>query len=308
MSVEVLSAAPNRGIDPRPDTLDFLAGLLDQPPVSVPEQALDPKALFMAKNPHLARRLPTLYWHVLDRLTHRRRINELIVGWRDVPCRAFPAHVLRYLGVSTQVSGVKPPPEQSRPVFVANHPSGGLDGLVLLDCLLKHYRVLRVPVNDLLCHLPHLVPVCVPIDGFRTRRDVKSRLDEAFACDAPILLFPAGRTARMQAGRLREAPWHKLPVVMTQRHARPIVPVHIDCRNSRRFYLIHRLRTVFGIRSNLEMLLLVDELMCPDCSKIHVRFGPAITPQAMRTLAGNAREKAAWLRRQTLELARAPHT
>ncbi len=281
---------------------------LDRPPDVVDENCFDLAALFAAKNPVLARRLPGPVWLVLERLSHRRTINQTLYQWRDLPCRAFAGQALKHLGVDYELSGHLPPGEQDRPIFVANHPSGGLEGLVMVDWLLSRYSDLRAPVNDILLNLPHLAPLLFPIDKFRTRRDLQQGLDALFAADKVVLLFPAGRTARRKAGRLLEAEWQKLPAIMAERHNRPLVPVHISGHNSRRFYFVHRVRSALGIRANLELLLLIDELMRPSCRHIRVRVGEPVTPARLKSSAHDHRQRAAWLRSQVLALETRPTT
>lgn len=292
-----------RGAASAPSDIEFgQPARLDRPPDFVAENSFDLQALFAAKNPVLARRLPAAGWRVLERLTHRRTINRILLDWRDLPCRAFAGQALKWLDVDYEVTGEEPPPPQEWPIFVANHPSGGLDGLVMIDWLLGRYADLRTPVNDVLLNLPHLAPLLFPIDKFRPRRDLKQALDALFAMDKVVLLFPAGRTARRRGGEIHEAEWQKLPAMMAQRHHRPIVPVHIDSHNSRRFYLVHRIRTALGIRPNLEMLLLIDELMRPSCHLIRICVGRAIAPAELEASGVDQRQRAAWLRQRVLDL------
>jgi putative hemolysin len=93
-----------------------------------------------------------------------------------------------------------------------------------------------------------------------------------------VLMFPAGRTARFKRRVLTEYPWAKSFVRKSREHGRTIVPVHISGRNSALFYGIWRARTLLGIKPNLEMFLLVDELFKQRGSTITLTIGHPLTP------------------------------
>ena len=167
---------------------------------------------------------------------------------------------LRFLNVSVTVTGRDNLPESPRFVLCANHPTGGIDGLVLMQLLVQRYGGVRVPANDVLTAVPGISDFIVPVDKHGSNAGRIHLYEEAFQSEYPILVFPAGQTARPAGRRLREYPWNKAFVKQARRSGRLIVPVHLSGRNSRHFYLIWQLRRVLRVRPNLEMLLLVDEL------------------------------------------------
>lgn len=57
---------------------------------------------------------------------------------------------------------------------------------------------------------------------------------------------------------------------------RDIIPCHIDGHNSNRFYNISNLRNTLGIKSNIEMLLLVDEMYKQKNKNLTITFGRPI--------------------------------
>ena len=46
----------------------------------------------------------------------------------------------------------------------------------------------------------------------------------------------------------------------SQKYNKPIYPIYISGQNSNRFYKIAKWRSLFGIKINLEMFFLVDEM------------------------------------------------
>ena len=60
---------------------------------------------------------------------------------------------------------------------------------------------------------------------------------------------------------------------------RPIVPIYIEGRLSKTFYRINRWRKRIGIKANIEMFLLADEMYKQKKGKISYVIGQPLTPQ-----------------------------
>jgi putative hemolysin len=293
-SVAVMRLAVQTRADPWPDP----------EPVAVSPTTFDVPALFREKAPEL--RIPAPVLSGVARVVGARRINEGLHAFRDVRPRHFPAACLAHLRVRAEAGARPLPPPGTRPIFVANHPLGGLDGLVLLAFLLRWYPKLVVPVNDVLARIPPLSPFVVPVDKFGGRRAGLRALHDLFASDAAVLVFPAGRTARRVDGRLVDAPWNRLPVAMARRHGRPLVPVHVDGRNSALFYGVATLRRRLGVNANLEMFLLPRELLSPAHRRIGVRVGDVLSPADAAALGQGDEARAAALQALCFDLDDAP--
>ena len=61
----------------------------------------------------------------------------------------------------------------------------------------------------------------------------------------------------------------------------PIVPVHIQGELSPFFYRLSRFREFIGIKANIEMLFLVNELFKQKNTSIKIIFGKAIQPEML---------------------------
>ncbi|MFU8831060.1 MAG: 1-acyl-sn-glycerol-3-phosphate acyltransferase [Wenzhouxiangella sp.] len=249
--------------------------------------------LFEKKNPALHQRLPRSVMTLISRLLRCQYINRELYNMRAIPCRRFPRATLDHLGVELRVDGSVPDPSVSRPVFIANHPLGGLDGLAMLSWMLEQYEQVKVPANDVLATFPHLRPVVAPINQFGSQRNNVNALHECFASSTAILVFPAGRTSRpaIVGGRLSDHPWRKMAVRMARIHQRPLVPVFVSGRNSGLFYGIYHLRRWLGIRTNLEMFLLVREMMRPATHRVALHFGRPIEPSELETLGADDQQR-----------------
>ncbi len=236
--------------------------------------AIDIAAILAERAPDLARRLPPGTYALLRLVLHERLLNALLTGYQSYGPGEFCEAVLDRLRVTVRIENRHYLEAARRPVVCANHPSGGIEGLALILALSRTRGGCLFPGNDLLSLLPPLAPIIVPVDRGRPKRAHAAAFERAFAGDAPILVFPAGVTARVYAGVLREFPWAPTFVTRARRHSRDVLPVWVSGRNSRHFYLIHKLRRTFGVSINVEMTLLLDELLRRRGDRVTLRFGP----------------------------------
>ncbi|MFU8860289.1 MAG: NRDE family protein [Cyclonatronaceae bacterium] len=233
-----------------------------------------------------------------------KSINKILMATRDLDARHFAQALLNHLGVTGRLhsNSIEMPDAESRPLFVANHPTGGLDGLLMLSLLLQYYPSSKMIVNDVLEHISPLRPVIIPVDLYQHSRKSAEILHEAFAGNDALLVFPAGRTGRIHNGLVRDFQWNKMPVRLAQKYNRTIVPVYIKGRNSWRFNTVARLRSLLGITLNLEMLLLAREFLKPANKTFNLFLGEPIRPGAVQKLAGRDSERAEQLRKISEEI------
>jgi 1-acyl-sn-glycerol-3-phosphate acyltransferase len=255
---------------------------------SVTADTLDVGKMLRSKNPQVAARLPSAAIRVLELIAHQRELRTFL---RDVEgCRGceFVERALSWLEIVAEVQGGEYLPPSPRFVLCANHPTGGIDGLVLMRLLCRRYGGVLAPANDLLMGLRGLSELLVPINKYGSNRDRFARLLQAYESSRPILVFPAGRTARVRGGTLagsalREYPWNKAFLKLARRSHRVVLPVGLSGRNSARFYAIWKVRRALGIQPNLEMFLLVDELMRQRGSTRTVVIAPPIDLDSPRS-------------------------
>lgn len=177
-------------------------------------------------------------------------------------------------------------PHEGRLVVVANHPLGGLDGLVLLRTLLDVRPDVKVVANDLLMVFPGLREYFLPYDIF-SRRPQRSNLEaiaRALENDEAVIFFPAAEVARLTWRGIRERKWHPGPVHFARKHGAPVLPVFIGGRNSWLFYLSALLSRP------LSMFLLPREMFGRRGRSIAIKIGDPIPAASLGTAA--LREKA----------------
>ena len=89
-----------------------------------------------SKNPKLLKKIPNFLIRYLKRIVHQNEINDFLKTHQDKIGLDFVAAAIEYFEVSYTVNGLENI-GKGKYIFAANHPLGGLDGLVLMDTIGK---------------------------------------------------------------------------------------------------------------------------------------------------------------------------
>jgi putative hemolysin len=166
---------------------------------------------------------------------------------------------------------------------VSNHPFGGMDGMMLCAELSTRFSEVRIIVNDLLMNLRPLAPLFVPVNKHgRQNARYAQTLRDTLESNAQIATFPAGLCSRRHHGRVADPRWKHSFVKNALESRRDIVPVRFDGELSSFFYNLSNLRSALGIRANIEMLYLPDEMFRQKGRRFEIRFGEPVRWQSLR--------------------------
>ncbi len=250
--------------------------------IEITERFISLERVIASKNKNLLRVIPKFLLNWFKKLIHLEEINAGIYKYRNVIGHGFATEILdKEFGVDVEVVNKHNIPKEGRVIFVANHPLGGADGMALISEIGKVREDILFPVNDVLCNLPTLEPIFVPINKYGVNTRNHDALEEAFAGDGALLFFPAGMVSRKNKGVIRDLDWQKAFVRKAKEYERDIVPVYIDAANTKRFYRLANLRKRLGIRFNYELVLLPDEMFKQKGKKIRLVFGQSIPYQTI---------------------------
>ena len=275
---------------------------MDQSSETKSIRTIDVEAVIRAKNPSLAKAIPTFIINYLKRIIHQDEINEILTTFAHLRDAEFIEATLGYLKISYKVFGEERIPTAGRYIFVSNHPLGGLDGLVFIYEMSKHFINIKFPVNDILTNIDNLSGIFLPVNKHGSQgRDAAKILEETYASDCQILYFPAGLCSRKKRGIIRDLKWHKSFISKSIQHKRDVVPVYFSGRNSNFFYNLANLRTSLGIKSNFEMLFLPNEMFSQKGKEISLVFGKAIPWQTFDN-SRSAVDWAEWVKSKSYEL------
>lgn len=246
---------------------------------------LDLQAILRRRAPGAMRFVPRWVVRRLERTIRQEELNGILR--RTYPKRgsSFARAALHDLGISLEVRGLENIPEEGRFVFASNHPLGGLDGISLISVLGELYgdRNIYFLVNDLLMNVEPLTDVFLPINKYGSQgRKAAAAINDAYAGDAQILIFPAGLVSRLQGKEIKDLAWHKAFVAKALQSGRDIIPLRFEGSNSMKFYRRARLRKRLGIRINLEQAMLPAELVGARGSSYRVVFGRPVSAAMLR--------------------------
>ena len=173
--------------------------------------------------------------------------------------------------------------DQRQPLlFLANHPFGVLDGLVMCNIALRVASDFRVVINSLLCQDRDLVEHFLPIDfsGGRVaeRRNIRTKTlaGESLSNGIPLILFPSGTVStanRLGFGSVKESAWTTFAAKLIRRHNPTVVPVFFHGRNSRSFHVASH------IAAPLRMAMLMREALRRFNTAVTLDIGAPVLPQ-----------------------------
>ncbi len=253
---------------------------------------VDLEEVIRSKNPKLLKVLPGFIIRYIKRVIHQDELNQLIFNLKDFYNLDYVNQGLKELGAEYTVEGLENIPDSGRFIFAGNHPLGGLDGLVLMSAVGRKFsNNIRFVVNDLLLNLKNMDGIFVPVNKHgRQTTDYAKRIDDTYRSDAQILYFPAGLCSRKIKGKIIDLEWQRNFINKAIEYKRDIIPFYFEARNSNFFYNLANLRKKIGIKANMEMVYLVDEMYKQRNKRIHLIFGKPVP----YTLFDGTRSKKQW--------------
>lgn len=240
---------------------------------------IDVDSIFRDKNPGLYRFLPRFLLSYLKKVVHQDEINDFINRHGHRQELDFVDAIIDEFQVNVKVKGLENVPPSGGCVIAANHPLGGLDAMALVQMVGRKRKDIKFIVNDILLQLKNLKGIFTGVNKHgKNTAEVYSGLDDLYASGQAVLIFPAGLVSRKQNGHIRDLDWKKSFVTRARKNELPVVPVFIEGKNSAFFYNLSRFRGKLGIKANIEMLYLADEMYRQKNQTITIIFGKPIPP------------------------------
>jgi putative hemolysin len=241
------------------------------------DRFVDVAKLIEDKNPKLKKRLPKFVIKWLAKLIHQDEINEFMSAHRDKKNADFCDAVMNYFNIQVNLYGKEHIPREGGAVFASNHPLGGFDAIAIVSGLRGIREDIKFIVNDLLMSITNLNDLFVGVNKHGASSIAsRHKVNELFASDHAVFIFPAGLVSRQLEGEIQDTEWKKTFVMLAKKNCKPVVPVFIRGRLTNRFYRLYRWRKRLGIKTNIEMLLLPDEFFKQRNCSIDIIFGKPI--------------------------------
>jgi putative hemolysin len=248
--------------------------------------------------------LPDFVLSGIVRIIREDEINRVLTRYSDSMGVDFLTAMRREFNITIEIEGIKNLPESGRCFFVANHPFGFADGLVLTSIVAGKYGTLKAIGNELFLLVPQMRPLIAAVNVFGSGNNSRSylvELDRVYNSDVPITHFPSGEVSRIKNGKIQDKDWEKSFISKVVSCKRDIVPIYIQGRNSLLFYLVFSFRKVIGVHATLESVLLPREFFNKRNKTIKVKIGapvPYDTFDKTKTL----REWAQWMKSRVYRL------
>ena len=171
-------------------------------------------------------------------------------------------------------------PATGRVIIAANHPTGLADGVAMWEAL-KRIRsdILFFANADAIRVSPRMVDVIIPVEWVAEKRspakakETLRRAKEAFKAEKCVVIFPSGRLAAMEEDGLIERPWFQTVATLARKQKCPIIPVHVNARNSWLFYFLSK------VSGELRDITLFYELLNKKGSRFEMTAGEPIQPE-----------------------------
>ena len=237
-----------------------------------------------AKNPKLLKLLPGFVIRYLKRIIHQDEINSFIRAHGEETGLTFIRSVLDHFNLQVNAIGLENIPASGGCIIASNHPLGGLDGMALMDTVARRRPDLRFFVNDILMQIKNLHSHFVPVNKHgRNTFAMTENIEDVYASDMAVIIFPAGLVSRKQKGKIQDLEWKKSFISRAKLHNKPVVPTFIGGQNSNWFYNLSNFRKKVGVKANIEMLYLADEMYRQKNKTINIIFGKPVSPEVFKS-------------------------
>lgn len=239
---------------------------------------------------------PLLNWMLglnkLERLYKEHKLSGL-------EKEKFAEEVMRILEIRTEVNKDLAAliPRQGSFIIVANHPFGGIEGIILINILSKHRRDLKFMSNSGLRFIRELNGYFIFTNPLVTHnyKNIPSirACEEHLKAGGLLIFFPAGRTSffRKDKKRITDGEWNRIAARLGKKTGTPLLPLHFSGHNSRLFINLGRIYYRF------RLLMLPREMLKMKGKNVVISAGNTLLPKVY--IKNDSRETTEFLRMQT---------
>lgn len=265
--------------------------------------------MIQSSYPNLYKKIPVVAQKpsiaFLKKLFHENEVNSFLSKHERLVGLDFVEAVLEYLNISYKLNQkeLENIPAIGKVIVVANHPLGAADALSLIKMIAdaRQDKNIKIVANQMLSHIPQLSELLIPIDNIQgklTRTSLKA-IDTALENEELVIFFPAGEVSRSSMNGIKDGHWKSGFVKIAQRTATPILPIHINARNSMLFYGLS------WVYKPLSALLLGHELLGSRSMKpLEFSIGNIIPPSSFTNQSLKPKQYARLFRKHLYRVAK----
>ncbi|MEP6613875.1 MAG: lysophospholipid acyltransferase family protein [Mucilaginibacter sp.] len=226
-------------------------------------------------------RMPGLAGLLME-LMKINQVNDLFAQAQPKVGPEFVDAILEGCGIDIEFdeSDLKHIPKTGSFIAIANHPYGGIEGMVLLKMLCMVRPDAKLMANFLLKKIPNLADYFIAVNPFENVEHsssisgLKNTL-ELLANGTPIGIFPAGEvsTYKVDKQQVTDRLWHPVVGKIIAKAKVPVVPIYFHGNNGLLFNLLSL------IHPALRTAKLPSELFNKHGHTIKLRIGKPINVQ-----------------------------
>lgn len=256
-------------------------------------------------NPFVRYTIKAIEW-MTGKITIIRRLHEF-EKIEEKEGQAFWPAAMKVMGIDLQTpqSQLDRIPLGGPVIFVANHPHGLVDGMILADLIGRRREDFRILTRALLTGIDEAAAgymISVPFphepDSQQKMLDMRAAAMDFLKEGGVISLFPSGAVAAAETmwSDPIEGEWNVFTAKMIRKSGATIVPCYFTGQNSRMYQIANQISPV--IRQGLLIHEVTKSFDKPQAPII----GNPITPEEWEGRIEKPREFMAWLRARTLSL------
>jgi len=231
-------------------------------------------------------------------------VNKLFAQAQPKEGPEFVDAILEGIGVKIEFDEkeLKNIPANGSFIAIANHPYGGIEGMVLLKILCMVRPEAKLMANFILKKIPNLSDYFIAVNPFENIEHsssisgLKSTM-ELLANGTPIGIFPAGEVSsyKIETQQVTDRMWHPVVGKLIARAKVPVVPIYFHGNNGLLFNLLSL------IHPALRTAKLPSELFNKQGHSIKLRIGKPINVEEFPEL-NNPAKLLGFLRAKTYAL------
>jgi len=192
-------------------------------------------------------------------------------------------------------------------IFVANHPFGVVDGVIMLYLATQVRKDYFLLINEVVSHEPVVIDHLLPVDfrpipeaketNMRTKEQTTERLNKGEA----LVIFPSGAVATQIkfGGPVEEFPWRRFICTRIHETKCSVMPIYFHGKNSWLFHFVSK------FSMNLRLGLLLYEVMNKRNKTFKVEIGDPIPYSEMEPYQ-DRQELIEYLNKKTMALGDKP--
>lgn len=226
---------------------------------------------FLKKYPKLMRSIVLKF---IDFLFDEEEINKYLKELKNLQNFDFIDGLFEKLNFTYLISTQNKNriPAEGAVILTANHPLGALDGLTLLKAVGEIRKDVKVIASDIVSEIPNLNDLIIPVDldSLDDRKHNLIKIEESLKKDELVIFFPSVFVSTYQFGKVQDSPWQHGAVNLASKLDIPILPVYIDAKNTRLFYIIS------SLNQEISQFMLFREVLKKRNSSIKLEIGKLI--------------------------------